>query len=192
MEERASRTALGTASRNQTWFEGVFNEHYNELAAYVRRYVGSDDLADDILQDLFISIWRDLDRWIDAGDALRPLLFVAARNRAFDHLRAVKVRERHARSVVALEDHEATSPEADDALLQREIQALLDAAVAKLPPRARQIFLLSREEGLTYREIARRLRLSPKTVENQMGIALSRLRSTLTGYLALLISLSLK
>src|SRR5690625_3483027 len=159
------------------WLERVFREHYESLCAFVYSYTGSDDLAEDIVQDVFLSIWKDPERWVSA-DRVRVLLFVAARNRAVDHLRHLRVRERHVQRTIA-EGPTRMAPRADDALAHKEVQEALDEAVASLPDRAREIFLLSREQGLTYREIAERLGISIKTVETQIGRSLKRLRAQL-------------
>src|SRR5690606_17947116 len=117
-----------------------------------------------------------------AGDALRPLLMVAARNRAIDYLRRRRVGEQHALRVTAERGGDAAST-MDAEMLQREIQRDIEKASAALPERARQIFLLSRRDGLTYREIADRLGLSIKTVETQMTRSLRELRLRLASYL---------
>ncbi|HEX7091107.1 MAG TPA: RNA polymerase sigma-70 factor [Longimicrobiales bacterium] len=172
------RSALGGALPVREWLERVFREQYAELCTFVCTLVASRDVAEDIVQDLFYSIWRDPARWLDAGDALRPMLFVAARNRALDALKQRRVRERYAEQTALVEArHPAWGP--DEAAAWREIERALDAAIAALPQGAREIFLLSRRDGLTYREIAERFGLSVKTVETQMGRALKKLRAQL-------------
>jgi RNA polymerase sigma-70 factor (ECF subfamily) len=172
------RSARGGALAVREWLERVFREQYAELCTFVCTLVASRDAAEDIVQDLFYSIWRDPARWLDAGDALRPMLFVAARNRALDVLKQRRVRERYAEQTALLEaPHAGWAP--DEAAAWREIERALDAAIAALPQGAREIFLLSRRDGLTYREIAERVGLSVKTVETQMGRALKKLRAQL-------------
>jgi RNA polymerase sigma-70 factor (ECF subfamily) len=166
------------------WLEGLFREHYAGLCSFVYGYLSSDDAAEDLVQDLFVAIWRDPMRWYEAGDALRPLLYVAARNRALDALKHQRVRDRHAVAVAGSESMRA-APAADVVVAHRQVQQALDAAVAALPARAREIYLLSREQGLTYREIAERLGISVKTVETQMSRSLKRLRLDLAIYLSL-------
>lgn len=169
------------------WLEELFREHYVELCAFVYGYVASDDAAEDVVQDIFLSIWKDPARWTERADKLRILLYVAARNRALDHLRYRQVRERHARRATGA-DLPNPFPAADIALAQQEIEVALNSAIAELPGSARQIFLLNREEGLTYREIAERLGISIKTVETQMSRSLKKLRSSMAEYLILLIA----
>src|SRR5690606_35776810 len=152
------------AQAHREWLERVFREHYADLSVFVCRYVWRDDRAQDIVKDLFHSIWPDPERWMNAGDALRRLLMVAARNRAIDYLRRRRVGEQHALRVTAERGGDAAST-MDAEMLQREIQRDIEKAIAALPERARQIFLLSRRDGLTYGEIAGRSVPSNKTVK---------------------------
>lgn len=171
------------------WLEEIFHEHYGELCSFVAGYL-SDDAAEDLVQDLFVAIWRDPARWLEAGDGLRPLLYVAARNRSLDALRYQRVRTRHAAQEIAEQAHVA--PAAEATVARQEIQRALDAAVAALPARAREIFVLHREQGLTYREIASQLGISIKTVETQMSRSLKRLRHHLAAHLSVLVALLLR
>lgn len=168
------------------WLEAVFRKHYAELCTFVFGYVASEDAAEDIVQDLFVSIWTDPERWLEGGGSPRVLLYVAARNRALDHLRHRRVRERHARSHarIAAMEPAVQPPTAVDLLTAQEVERALNQAIAALPERAREIFLLSRETGLTYREIAERLEVSVKTVETQMSRSLKKLRLLLSAVLA--------
>lgn len=176
---------------SQEWLEQVFREHYVELCAFVFGYVGSDDVAEDVVQDIFVSIWKDPARWNASGDKVRLLLYVAARNRALDYLRKRRVRERYGRQATRA-DLPNPFPAADVAFVQREILQALDTAIAALPESARRIFLLSREEGLTYREIADRLGVSVKTVETQMSRSLKKLRGSMADYLIILMAMLLR
>lgn len=180
-EDPVTDLAEASTREGHAWLEQVFRDHYAELCTFVCRYVRSDDVAEDILQDLFLSMWRGRERWVSAGDALRPLLYVAARNRALDHLKHRQVREHYAQSVLQEMPEQRVSA-TDEAVLVREVREEIDAAIQSLPERAREIFRLSREHGLTYREIAERLGLSIKTVENQMGRSLKKLRARLAAF----------
>lgn len=173
-----------SASPDRVWLEQLFRDHHAELCSFVYGYTSSDDVAEDIVQDLFLSVWQDPERWVKAR-RVRVLLFVAARNRALDYLRHRRVRENHAERVLA-EDPNPSIPSADDAFAHKEIQQAIDDAVSRLPERAREIFLMSRSDGLTYREIAERIGISIKTVETHMSRSLRRLREQLIGFLTLL------
>jgi RNA polymerase sigma-70 factor (ECF subfamily) len=176
--DRFRRSVRGNESPVREWIERVFRDHYAALCTFVCGFVGSREVAEDIVQDLFCSIWQDSERWMAADDALRPMLFVAARNRALDVLKQRRVRERYAeQTALAAAPHAGWAP--DEAAAWGEIESALDAAIAALPEGAREIFLLSRRDGLTYREIAERFGLSVKTVETQIRRALIKLRAQL-------------
>lgn len=162
-------------------FEAAFREHYAGLCDYVDSYVRSPEVAHDLVQDLFVNLW---DR-CDAGDA-PPLnaayLYTSARNRALKHLRHRRVVSAWAESSA----HETlrTGDEADHDVRTREVEQAIHVAIDKLPERCREVFLLSRQQHLSYAAIADALGISIKTVETQMWRALKSLRTSLAPYLA--------
>jgi RNA polymerase sigma-70 factor (ECF subfamily) len=156
-------------------FEQLFRSRYALLAGYAARLTGSRDAAEDIVQEVFIGVWYRHDSLPDA-DKLGPYLHRSVRNRAINHIR-------DRRRTEPLPDGDdagpALAPEVETGLDDADLAAALDAALAALPPRTREVFLLSREQHLTYNEIAVTLDISVKTVETLMGRALRALRATL-------------
>lgn len=175
---RASKAPMAAVAARQEWLARLFRTHYAELCSLAYGYVASYDIAEDLVQDLFMAVWADPERWSEDDDAIAVLLYVATRHRALDHLKGRSVRERYAERTAA-EEPAYTQPTAPEALLHHEVQQAVDDAIATLPEAARRIFRLSRDEGLTYREIADHLQISVKTVETQMSRALKKLRATL-------------
>ncbi|HKS04964.1 MAG TPA: RNA polymerase sigma-70 factor [Gemmatimonadaceae bacterium] len=155
-------------------FERLFRATYADLADYAARIVASRDAAEDVVQDVFIAVWNRRDALPDA-DKLASYLYRAVRNRALNYLRA----QRGTESLIDSDGGPAIAPEADDALAADEVQTALTSALGALSPRAREVFLLSREQHLTYNEIAVTLEISVKTVETLMGRALRMLREAL-------------
>jgi RNA polymerase sigma-70 factor (ECF subfamily) len=154
-------------------FERLFRAFAPGLIAFLTRSVRSRSVAEELVQDLFLTLWQKRGE-LEIREAVTSYLFTAARNRAINYLR----RERRAAGwedgvVGRIED--TTIPEEDTLL---ELLDLHDA-VARLPARCRLIFTLSRQQDLTYGEIAQSLGLSIKTVEVQMGRALKSLRAWL-------------
>lgn len=165
------------------WFEWVFRRHYAGLCTYVDRLVGSPAAAEDVVQDLFAAVWERRAEWRARGASLPPVLYISARNRAFN---ALKRRRLEIRSHLLLDTDGHTPGGADDEVRWGEIKGEIDRAVATLPEQCRLIFTLSRRDGMTYGQIAQALQISVKTVETQMGRALKSLRARLATHLAAL------
>jgi RNA polymerase sigma-70 factor, ECF subfamily len=154
--------------------EIVFRSHFQGMAAFVERYVRSPDTAEELVQDIFLKIWTKRERLTEIG-SLKTYLYRAARNQALNHLRRLKL-ERRWQEEQAFAGEPTTTFAADEDASGQELAETVQAAIERLPPRCREIFLLSRDGGLTYAEIARTLEISVKTVETQMGRALKALR----------------
>ncbi|HEX6316055.1 MAG TPA: RNA polymerase sigma-70 factor [Gemmatimonadaceae bacterium] len=157
--------------------ETVFRAHYAGMASFVQRFVRSADLAEELVQDVFLKLWSKREQLAEI-ETLRTYLFRAARNTALNYLRRAKL-ERKWREEQGTDDDPPTTFAADDEAVEQEVAVAVQEAINRLPPRCREIFLLSRDGGLTYAEIARSLEISVKTVETQMGRALKSLRSSL-------------
>jgi RNA polymerase sigma-70 factor (ECF subfamily) len=136
-------------------------------------------VAEEVVQDVMLELWRRREQ-LDVGESPRAYLLRATRNRALNHLRHLRVEQRGA--AYAAGPTEAP-PQGVSAVVEDELAAALGAAVAELPARCREVFELSRVQGLAYAEIARALDISVKTVENQMGKALRVLRVRLAAWL---------
>jgi RNA polymerase sigma-70 factor (ECF subfamily) len=166
-------------------FEALFRAHYAPLCRFLNAIVRSRDVAEELAQDVFLRVWERHDS-PDAAPITPGYLFGAAHNRALQYLRHQRVVSRWAERVGRSLDASAITP-ADD-LAERDLAGALDAAIADLPERCRLVFTLSREQHLTYSEIAQILGISVKTVETQMWRALKALRLRLAPFLALVLA----
>lgn len=162
-------------------FEAVFRTHYRPLCAFALQYVKDGDRAQDLVQDLFVRLWQDREQ-VNITSSLKSYLFSAVRNRCLNVLSiSARLRpldeERHDR----VEEDDRSEDE------HTERAARVQAAIEGLPEERRKVFRLSRDEGLKYQEIADRLGISIKTVENQMGKALKTLREELADLVPVLL-----
>jgi RNA polymerase sigma-70 factor (ECF subfamily) len=161
-------------------FESLFRQHYARLCELVHGYVRARDTAEDIVQELFVTLLEKRDR-VEAHELTTAYLYVAARNRALKHLRHARVVERHRTREAG---NAATGAgDTDHRVREQEAARAVEAAIADLPERCREIFLLSRRQHMTYAEIAAALGISVKTVEVQMWRALQKLRRMLASFL---------
>jgi len=181
-EERA--WIVGTTAGNESAFEQLFHRYYTPLCHFARTMV-SEDVAEDVVQGLFVAIWDLGPRW-DVRGSLRVYLYGAIRKRILDLLRAGRVRERHAADVrMASESAVSVAHDLPGASLEHdELLDVVQRAIQCLPRGSRQVFELHRMHGMTYDEIAAALDLSPKTVGVHMTRALAALLKTVGAYLA--------
>ena len=135
----------------------------------------------DLVQNVFIKFWNDREK-TDIRFSIRSYLFVSVKNKCLDLLRKktknLKIQE--------ITNEHDTYDESFDTYVLSELEALFNKSLEKLPERCREVFELSRFHGLKNREIAAKLDLSEKTVENQVTKALHILKEELKDYLPLL------
>ncbi|MEW5915957.1 MAG: RNA polymerase sigma-70 factor [Gemmatimonadota bacterium] len=165
---------------DESALETIFRAHYPGLVGFVRRYVKGTEIAEELVQDLFLKIWSRRGS-LGEIDSVKTYLYRAARNTALNHLRRRKLEHEWMEKEQGIIGEEP-GEEGDDTATENELAAAVRAAVDKLPPRCREVFVLSRDSGLTYGEIAKALGISIKTVDTQMGRALKALRESLKSY----------
>lgn len=170
----------GLQTRNKVIFDFVFHYYYSGLCAYSERITKKQDVAEDIVQDLFVTLWIKNNQ-IEIITSLKNYLFTSVKNRSLDYL---KREERKLKSISKLQS-EASRYENLTSLwfAENELRTIIDNSLEKLPPRCREIFELSRFKGYKNQEIADRLNLSKRTVELQISNALKQLRIDLKEYL---------
>ena len=169
----------GIRAGDRAAFEQLFRGWYGRLADYAARLVSSPDAAEDVVQTVFVSVWNRREALPDAN-TLSAYLHRAVRNRALNHLRDSR-ESRHLS--IYTDDEPGIPPSVESDLADADLATALQEALAELAPRTRAVFLLSREQELTYNEIASTLGISVKTVETLMGRALKALRTTLRAQL---------
>jgi len=160
-------------------FDAIFRTNYGLLVRVAEAMLRERATAEEIAQDVMLELWRRREG-LDVTESVRGYLLQATRNRSLNHLRHRAIERR---SEPQLIESGTRSPPTDAGAREAEIEVALQSAIAELPDRCRQIFELSRFDGLKYAEIATRLGISVKTVEVQMGKALRILRQRLKAWL---------
>lgn len=159
--------------------DGLVGEYWAPIAAYACRLLdGNLDAGKDVAQEVFLRIWQRRVRWRPTG-SVRAFLYALARNLSFNQRRSTRVRTRAVSRVRAVLREWHRRPTPLELVEQAEARAAVERAIAGLPPRRREIFILVRVHGLSYREVAEILEISPQTVANQMSAALAELRRLL-------------
>jgi len=161
----------------------IFDRYNMRLFRLAAGVINDDDRAKDLVQDVFIDLWNR--RHTSNIQQLSNYLCRAIKFQVLKHLRSGKIQERHLRLIQNVQFVNQT----EDTLNFQELEEQLKKAVEALPPRCREVFLLSRYESLSHKEISARLNISTKTVEAQIGKALSILRAKLEGTVLLVLIL---
>jgi RNA polymerase sigma-70 factor (ECF subfamily) len=160
--------------------EQLFRNHQPMLFRLAFRLVREEDVAKDLVQNVFLQLWKNRDT-IEFGPSTKSYLYKATTHSALNYLEQQKKKLVRHQEFTRQASIQTTS--GSENIAEQELQNHIQAAIDRLPPRCRVIFLLSRHEGLSYKQIAAQLDLSLKTVENQMGIALEKLRQDLKPFL---------
>jgi len=171
---------------NQSYLENAFHRWYEGLHQYAFTLLGDNDMAKDVVQQVFINLWEKRDSLqinVSLGSYLYRAVYNGCMNQRVRGVRHMPVDpEEEARMMVdpAVVARMVAAPD----LLSdvRELQLALSAAIASLPQQCRMVFMKSREEEKTYAAIADELGISIKTVEAQISKALKVLRSALEKY----------
>lgn len=170
---------------NEQAFEQVFKAYFKNLHAYACNILKNDATSEEVVQNVFFKLWSSKNN-INVQSSLSAYLYRAVHNECMNHIKHGNVRKVY-QMHAAYTMQAAGNGHADNGHAQTELHQKLQEAMNDLPEQCRTIFQLSRFEDLKYREIAKVLGISIKTVENQMGKALRILRIKLADFLPLLI-----
>ncbi len=161
------------ADGDQNSFRQLFHLYAKKLTQFAFAIVKSNDAAREIVDEVFIKIWRNKSS-ITTIQNLTIYLYTAIKNTSLNYLSA-RARENMVESFdffsVQLSDN--NSPE--KTLITSEILKKINTAIDELPPRCKMVFKLVREDGLSYKEVGAILKISPKTVDAQMMIAVKQI-----------------
>lgn len=154
---------LKVANGDEHAFSELFNTHHQLLGAHIYRITDSVELAEEVVQDVFLKIWMSRET-LTAVQNFRAYLFVISKNHALNCLRKV-AKERVQQKFL---EENSQSVTADDNPGLESYYSLLDEAIDHLPPQQQKVYLLSRHNRLKYDEIARQMGLSRETVKKYL------------------------
>lgn len=168
-------------------FQKFFQQWHPPLYAYLLRLTKLKEIAEELAMDIFLKIWEERENLPDIQN-INAYLYKMAHHKAIDFFR-LAARNARLQKVIAQEIQVLQSQEADRALLDAECEAIFHEAVEHLTPQRRDIFLLSRVNGLTHNEIAHKLNVSRHTVRNTIAKSLQSVREFVKQYGLLLLFL---
>lgn len=189
MKQAESEILSKIKNGDKTAYENVFREHYGSLCSFANNYVFDLDESQDIVQEFFFHIWINRTQ-LPESISLKAYFYTSVKNRCLNVLKHQKIVEKHRTYSYSTENEAIYEDELQE---QVELHEKLRITIEQLPPERKKILILHKYEGLKYREIAEKLNISVKTVENQMGKALKFLRENISlGIFIIIILLIIK
>jgi RNA polymerase sigma-70 factor, ECF subfamily len=164
----------------------LFRVHFAGLCFFAQKYVKDFETAKEIVQDAFLSLWEKRET-IDMDRPVKSYLSTIIHNKCNNYLRDNSKFDPYILNIE--ERYEFAGYDGADGLVEDELKISIDKAIAELPDKCRNIFIMNRYGNLKYIEIAVKLEISVKTVETQMSKALKHMRIRLAEYITLLAGL---
>ncbi len=161
------------ANGDEKAFETIFHRYTPKLRPFVTGIVKVASVADEIVQEVFLKLWINRETLIHINEPASWLYRVAS-NHALNQLRKQANEYKKIKQVV-LDD--GSSEEVFEKLTAKELQMLIHEAVSLLPEKRKQIYLLTREEGLSHKDVSHRLNISASTVKNQVVLAVKAIQA---------------
>lgn len=171
-------------------FNLLFNEYYNRFILFAQSYVKERETAEDFVSEAFTLLWENRNN-LSKNTIPQAYILTIIRNRCLNHLQHIQVRHRienrlseheEWRLSLSINSLQACDPEF---LFSEELKQIIDETLRGLPKKTREIFVLHRFEGLSYKEIAEKMKLSTKSIEFHITKALGELRISLKDFLPL-------
>lgn len=160
---------------NHAAFETVFIAYYSKVKAFIYSYIKSEADAEELAEELFVNLWIN-HRSINTSKSFDSYLHTIARNTAINFLKHKYVEDSYLDGVQS-QEYDSTS---EEELIAKELGILIDDTVEKMPQQRKEIYKLSRNEGLSNEEIAIRLNTTKRNVESQLSLALKEIRKAIS------------
>ena len=160
-------------------FEFLFHQFYPGLCSYAETLVKKQEIAEEVVQDVFYNIWKNRES-LRINRSWQSYLYRSVYNNSMMYFR--RTRREYLTEDGFSPESNVSSPDPSQEMLYRELSELVLKTLEDLPERTREIFRMNRQEGFKYKEIAQKLSISVKTVEANMGKALKALRNSMEKY----------
>lgn len=166
-------------------FTRIYDIYYPKVFHFAKLYATSEQDIAEIVQDVFVKLWENRHK-LSEEKGLEGLLFIMTRNLIFNAGRS-KIRESVFKMTVVRAMEAMDSGNLEDEVIATDLKAYIDELISVLPPRQREIFILSREQQLSYREIAERFNITEKAVERHIYLALKFLKKNIANLLVVIL-----
>lgn len=162
-------------NKDENAFEQLFHNYYGILCLFASRILQDEISAEEIVQDFFVKLWEKR-KQLSIETSVKSYFYRSVKNLCLNHIEHNSIKLRHAQAMLAKHKNNLSE---EDGYTEVDLAKKIEESIQALPKKRREVFRLSREQGLKYREIAEKLNISIKTVEAQMGLAIKTLRDKL-------------
>lgn len=176
MEERETIIRLKDGAHDA--FAYIYNKYWIQVYNFSRLYINSSEDAKEVTQQVFIKVW-EARHLIKENENFRGFLFIITRNLVFNLNKKSFNESFYKLSVLAAFDGREKGYEIEEEISTSQLKEFIDELINTLPPRQKEVFLLSREEHMSYKEIALKLNISEKTVEHHITKAMRAIKTNL-------------
>ena len=164
---------------NEHAFKQLYQAYYIRVVTFITGIIKKHDIAKDLAQDVFVNLWINR-KTLDATRSLQNYIFVSSRNAAINYLKKEMV---FSSEPLEAQADVSTGNMVEDTFFAKEIALLIEMVVSEMPEQRQRIYRMNREQGLSNEEIADRLGISKRSVENQVSLALKEIREVVAAYL---------
>jgi len=169
----------GMADGEMSAYRFLFDQHFSDLCNFLLIYLHSKELSEEIALEIFTFIWEKR-KTLQLKSTFKSFLFSSAKNKAISLYR--KEQKMMFTSIDSMQSISHEDSSSQQLMENTELREIINTAINKLPEKSKQIYQLAWEDNLSHKEIAEKLGITPKTVENHVGIALRKLRESLNPY----------
>jgi RNA polymerase sigma-70 factor (ECF subfamily) len=158
-------------------FEKIYNIYSDRLFYFAQSYLGNNEASEETVQEIFVKIW-EIRKELNPEKSFSSFLFTITKNCIFNKFKKRKHEKTYAEH---LRNHmETVYNKTEIDVYLNETKQIIDNVVTKMPPQRQKIFILSREKGLSYKEISEKLNIGEKTIETHIRLALKTVRKALS------------
>lgn len=170
------------AEGDQNAFHQLYKLYFQRVFNFIKYYIRADENCEELVSDVFISVWINREKLKDV-EYYDAFIFTIAKNKALNYLDKVSRIPEFVNSYPLEFSAEESNPE--KIILTDELKNIIQKSIDELPEKCKHVFLLSREKGLRYQDIAQVLSISEKTVNAQMVTAIKKIHKALKNYLTI-------
>lgn len=164
-------------------FDVLYIHYYPRLKSFFYSLLKNEEIAKDLSQDIFMKIWINKGSISNVSN-FSGYLFTCAKNALYNHYQHNLVKEKYVSTLQNLPNY---ADFLEDNIFATELNELIRYTISQMPQKRREIFMMSRENGMTNQEIAEKLNISKRTIENQITMALAMLRKAIVSARMLLL-----